>query len=412
MFKDNLLIFKNQNFLFYWISTWLTSLGDSIFIIALTWLLIEKTGSPLVVGTYLFIVGITKIIFIVMGGIITDRFDPKHLIIYSNIIRPLLIVILAGVSFTDHLNIWVVYCIGAIFGAVDSVAEPAAISCRTRIVKKEQYTQSMSLLMIAGNVSAVIGPMIGAGLVAIGNTQIAILINAITYILSVILLVKVSFGVFERENSGTSIANDVREGFQYFIRTPIILTMAIFAFFANAAVGATIVSIPFLATERGYGVEGFGLMNTGIGIGSAIGAFIFSLWTIRNPKPYMTLLTCFLQGIVIMMIGFTQEIWFCIILFALLGLHETAVNVIAPSVNHTIIPRKLFGRVISVMILVMSGSVPIAQAIAGWVMEWTSPNGVFIGGGLLEILAAVIVFCFPFVRNFEASKVSKEKAIL
>jgi MFS family permease len=399
--KGSLEIFKNRNFLLYWISAWFTSLGDSIFIIALTWLLVEKTGSPLVVGTYLFVVGITKLIFILIGGIITDRFDAKHLLIYSNIIRAVLIFLLVGISFTDHFYIWVVYGIGAIFGMVDSVAEPAAITCRTRIVKKEQYTQSMSLLMIASNVSVVVGPMIGAGLVALGNTQIAILINALTFILSVFLLGSVSFGKFEKETSNTSMLKEVKEGFQYFIQTPIILTMATFAFFANAAVGAALLSIPFLAKEMGFGVEGFGLMNTAIGTGSVIGAFVFSIWSIKHPKPYMTLLTCFLQGIVILMIGFTHNLWLCIILFALLGMHEMAVNVIAPSVNHSIIPRKLFGRVISVMILVMSGSIPISQAIAGWAMEWTSPGAIFVGGGLLEMVAAAAVFCLPFVRKYE-----------
>ncbi|MFP7300471.1 MFS transporter [Neobacillus niacini] len=407
MLKGNLEIFKNKNFLLYWFSAWFTSLGDSIFIIGLSWLLIEKTGSPLVVGTYLFIVGISKLIFILIGGIITDRFDAKYLMIYSNIIRAFLILMLVGISFTDHFYVWVVYGIGAIFGVVDSVAEPAAISCRTRIVKKEQYTQSMSLLMIASNVSAVIGPMIGAGLVAIGNTQIAILINALTFILSVLFLAKVSFGEFKKEDTKTSMLKDVQEGFHYFTHTPIILTMAIFAFFANAAVGAALLSIPFLAEEMNLGVKGFGLMNTAIGVGSAIGALIFSVWSIRKPKPYMTLLTCFFQGIVILMIGFTENLWLIIILFALLGMHEMAVNVIAPSVNHSIIPKKLFGRVISVMILVMSGSVPISQAIAGWAMEWSSPAAIFIGGGLIEMLAAAVIFCFPFVRTYEMTKSSK-----
>lgn len=339
---------------------------------------------------------------------ITDRFDPKKLMINSNITRALLIFLLVGISYFNVLDIWMVYIIGALFGMVDSVAEPAAITCRTQVVEKEQYTQSMGLLMIAGNVSAVVGPMIGAGLVAVGSTQVAILINGVTFILSAFLLSLVTFKAIEKEVSKSSMLQHAKEGFGYFIKTPIILTMAIFAFFANAAVGASLISIPFLATEKGLGVEGFGLMNTGIGVGSAIGAFLFSLWTIRNPKPYMTLLTCFLQGIVILAIGFTNQFWLIIILFALLGLHETAVNVIAPSVNHTIIPPKLFGRVISVMILVMSGSVPISQALAGWAMEWIEPEKIFIYGGLLEMTAAVLVFSFPFVRKYGKKQLMEE----
>lgn len=410
MMETSFRIFKNRNFLLYWISGWITSLGDSIFVIALTWLLIEKTGSPAIVGTYLFIVGISKLIFILIGGVIVDRFDSKKLLIYSNLIRALIVIGLFVLGFTDLLGVWVFYVIGAIFGMVDSIAEPAGISCRTRIVEKEYYTQSMSLLMIAGNVSAIAGPSIGAALVAVGNTQIAIFVNGITFLIAALMIAFVAFKPIEGSSpKGSSMLQDAKEGFSYFIQTPIILTMAVFAFFANAAVGSALLSIPFLSNEHGFGVEGFGLMNTGIGIGSAIGAILFSIFTIRNPKPYMTLLTCFLQGVFIVLVGFTNQLWLLIVLFGLLGLHETAVNVIAPSVNHTIIPKKIFGRVISVMILVMSGSVPISQAIAGWMMEWVKPDTVFIFGGLLEMAAAVIVFALPFVRHYgkHASNMSK-----
>ncbi|WP_309274229.1 hypothetical protein [Paenibacillus sp.] len=80
------------------------------------------------------------------------------------------------------------------------------------------------------------------------------------------------------------------------------------------------------------------------------------------------------------------------------------VNIIAPSVNQTIIPPKIFGRVISILILVMSGSIPISQAIAGYLMKWIEPNTIFIYAGVLEISAAVIVFLLPFVRNYNVNQ--------
>jgi MFS family permease len=399
--KMNLAIYKNKSFLFYWISTWISSLGDTIFVIALTWLLVEKTQSPAVVGTYLLILGASKLVFVLIGGAIVDRVNPKKLLIISNLLRALVIVLALVVLFLNKEAIWIFYIIGAVFGMVDSIAEPAGISFRTRIVDKEYYTQSMGMLMTAGNVSAVIGPMIGAGLVALGSTNFAIMINAVTFLVSALLLLAVKEVQEEVEATADEpMWKSVKEGFHYFLTTPIITTMAVFAFFANAAVGATFVSIPFLAEELNFGVEGFGLMNTAIGVGSVVGAVLFSIFTIKNPKPYMTLVTCFLQGGVILLVGFTGNLWVIVTLIALMGLHETAVNVIAPSVNHTIIPSRIFGRVISVMILVMSGSVPIAQAVAGWVMEWTSPQNVFIYGGLLEMGAAFLTFLLPFVRHY------------
>ncbi len=411
--KIDLQLYKNKSFLYFWISTWVTALGDSIFVISLTWMLIEKTGSPSIVGTYLFIIGVSKLLFILIGGVIVDKIHAKQLLIYSNILRAGTIILFLVIISNQNTEIWLFYVIGAVFGIIDAVAEPAGISCRTQIVEKQFYTQSMGLLMTAGNVSAVVGPMIAAGLIAIGSTELAILINAITFIIAATLLTRVKF-VYEGEDLEKT-ANDpmiksVIAGFQYFIKTPIILVMAVFAFFANAAVGATLISIPFLAKDLGFGVEGFGLMNTSIAIGSVLGGIVLSMISIKNPKPYMTLFTCFLQGLCIVCIGITGNLWLLLFLIASMGFFEAAVNVIAPSVNHMIIPKKLFGRVISVMILVMSGSVPLSQAASGWIMESTGPSEIFIYGGSIEILAAVITFSFPFVRRFGERKVSDDLA--
>ncbi|MDL2419380.1 MFS transporter (plasmid) [Bacillus shihchuchen] len=139
-------------------------------------------------------------------------------------------------------------------------------------------------------------------------------------------------------------------------------------------------------------------------VGSVIGGIIFSLFVISNARPTMTIITCFFQGIILLLVGHVNHIWLMVSLFALIGLLETAVNIIAPSVNHTIIPPKIFGRVISILILVMSGSIPISQAIAGYLMKWIEPNTIFIYAGVLEISAAVMVFSLPFVRNYNVNQ--------
>jgi len=188
----------------------------------------------------------------------------------------------------------------------------------------------------------------------------------------------------------------------------VIFTMAVFALFANAAVSTIHVSSPFFAKDLGFGVTGFGWMTAAIGIGGFIGALLFSVITIANPRPVMTLYTCFLQGVFFLLVSFVDRFWLLILLFVLIGFQESAVNVIAPSVNHSMIPKKMLGRVISVMILVMTGSRPISQALAGWAMKWIGPQSIFLYAGLLEMIAAVIVFLFPFVRRFQVNK--KESA--
>ncbi|SDX50628.1 Transmembrane secretion effector [Marininema mesophilum] len=114
----------------------------------------------------------------------------------------------------------------------------------------------------------------------------------------------------------------------------------------------------------------------------------------------MNLTASFIEGLALFFIALTPNHWVAASLLVIIGGTTTAINVIAPSVNQSIIPKKLFGRVVSVMMLVMTGLVPITQALAGYVIDNTSSNQVFFYGGALELLTAGFAFFIPAVRNY------------
>jgi MFS transporter, DHA3 family, macrolide efflux protein len=400
----SLHIFRNRNFALYWLAMWLSSIGDSVFIIALTWMLVEKTGSPIIVGTYLFIVGLTKVAFVLVGGLVVDRLNVRKLLIYSDWVRALVMVVFAAFALQGLPPIWVFYVTGFIFGLVDSVATPAGIFVATQIVPQEHYTQSMSIFLVTENVSTMIGPMIGAALLVWGSGVTAIAINGLSFVISAILLTFMRVDMPQRSHTSDikTVMNDLREGFGFFLRNRIITLMAMNAFFANAAMGMTMLATPFLVLELDMGVKGYGLIRSGLGVGGAIGAALLSLFIIPGPTPRMALTTSLCQGLLILVLAFTGEFWLVALIFLLIGLNEAAVNVIAPSVNHVLIPRAVFGRVISVMMIVMDGAEPLSQLTSGWLMESVSVRQIFLLGGALEIVVAGIIFFLPVVRYYSA----------
>jgi MFS transporter, DHA3 family, macrolide efflux protein len=144
--ETDLSLFKNKNFLFYWLPGWISSLGDGAFIIALTWMLVQTTGSSLIVGSYLFVLGVTKLGFIMLGGMVLTGFITGSFLIFSDVTRAILIIAFFGLGVHGAPPLWSFYVVGVLFGLVDSVNEPASISCRKLIVEETYYTQSMGFL--------------------------------------------------------------------------------------------------------------------------------------------------------------------------------------------------------------------------------------------------------------------------
>ncbi len=395
-------IFRNKSFLYFWLSSILTAMGDSIFMITLMWLLVQLSGSPVIVGTYILLVTMTKFSFILFGGAVVDRFSVRKLLIGSALGRgAILLLIFLVISYTQP-PIYYFYITGVLFGLIDAISEPAGITFRTRLVPEKHYTQSMSLIMMAGQASGVVGPLLGAMLYALYGAKMAFLINGVAFFVAAGLFLFIKVKEVNNEKEHSSFFMGIKEGFTFFINTPVLATMAVFAFFANAAVGAVMVSLPFLMKDLDFGIKGYGWAQTSLAIGSVVAAVVFSLFVIHKPKPYMTLLTCFLQGASIVLIGFfSKELAILLLLLSFVGFFEAAVNVIAPSVNHALIPPKLFGRVIGIMVIIMGISEPIAAGTAGLLIEKIGATDVFVWGGLMEMLVAIIVFSLPFIRNYK-----------
>lgn len=145
-------------------------------------MLVESTGSSAVVGTYLFLLGMSKLIFILFSGVIVDRFKAKNLLIASDWIRGGIMFLIVLIGLHGSPPLWVFYIMGLVFGMVDALSEPAAVTCRIQIVAKKYYSQSLSILTIATQISAVIGPAIGAWFVKFTGGVSAIALNGVAFI--------------------------------------------------------------------------------------------------------------------------------------------------------------------------------------------------------------------------------------
>jgi MFS family permease len=351
-------IFKNRNFLLYWIGSLFAGLGDAVFSIALTWMVVEVTGSGAMVGALFLTIGVPRVVLTPCAGVLVDRINPVKGMILCEWARVLTVGFLLLLSFFGTLPLWNLFVASLFLLTLIRLphdrpdAQPAPADAnddgKTTLSDVEESAASRS----PGN-------------------RVRRLYWA-----------------------------DMREGVAYILKTPIILTTSLVAFLVNACSSVAPIGVPFLAESLGGGAREFGWLNTSIGIGGTIGAILFSVFIIKRPTPRMTLIACFAEGIVFLTLGLAEHLWLALLLIALIGITDAAINVIAPSVNQTIIPPELMGRVISVVIVLMSVSVPLAQAAGGYLVETAGVQNVFLINGSLEMMIAGIAFFLPVIRKY------------
>src|SRR6187401_2569774 len=95
-----------RNFRLLWIGEGISLLGDQFYLIALPWLVLQLTGSALALGTVMALASIPRALFMLVGGVLVDRFSPRKVIFASNLIRMILVGLLAALVLTNNIQLW------------------------------------------------------------------------------------------------------------------------------------------------------------------------------------------------------------------------------------------------------------------------------------------------------------------
>ncbi len=177
--------------------------------------------------------------------------------------RPATIVVLAGLA-----------------GLATGFFRPAAYAGLPNLVSSEDLPAANSLLQTAENVSWAVGPMIGGILVSAAGTHIAYWINAVSFVLSAVLLAGIPARLLQ---AATAVSRghlrDLGDGLAFVLRTRALRTVLIawsVALVSFAAVNTTEV---FLAKDSfNAGDFGYGLIYGASGLGLAIGSFMGGRW--------------------------------------------------------------------------------------------------------------------------------------
>src|SRR5512137_2171065 len=148
----------NRNFCLLWLGESVSLLGDQFYLIALPWLVFQMSSSALAFGTILMVAGIPRAVLMLVGGVMTDRFSPRAVMLVSNLSRLVITVLLALVVAGQMIELWMLYLMAFCFGVVDAFFHPAYRAIIPLIVDEDSLQVSNSILHGTSQLVEIIGP--------------------------------------------------------------------------------------------------------------------------------------------------------------------------------------------------------------------------------------------------------------
>jgi MFS family permease len=244
-------IFRNKNFFLFWSGYSLSSIGDSLKRVALTWFVFEETKSAQALG----ILTIAYTAPILIGGFIAgpllDRFSARRVMIIDNLIRGITFAALPILQALNFLEVWHVYIFAAIYGSLMMISLAGGPTLIPSIVRKDKLETANALETLSFTLSNVVGlPLAGLLIVWIGTANVVIL-DALSYFSFAFLLLGVSENrtsqAISEENDSFSLFSAVR----LMIEDKILRSTTLMFMAFNVGLGALTVFLPLVSDRSG-----------------------------------------------------------------------------------------------------------------------------------------------------------------
>ncbi len=390
-------------------------LGDQFALIATPWLVLQLTGSPLILGIVLALEGFPRAVFMLVGGAITDRLSPRLVMLTADIIRFVLTALMALVVFMGVVQIWMLYVFGLAFGLVAGFAIPAQNSIVPALVEPADLQAGNSLMMGVTQLMGFLGPTIAGILIggyakSLTGVGLAFAIDALSFAVSAACLWLIHTGrkaAFSQAlDAQESLWQAILAGVKYIWSDSALRLMFLVVMALNfLVVGPLLVGIPVLASQRlSEGAVAFGLLMSAYA-GGNLGGYLIA-GSLRRPTGSMlrVILIVFEAafGLVVLALGFISSTWLDFALLLLLGLGNGYVAIILFTWMQTHTPKEMLGRMMSLLIFSSTGLVPISQAVSGAVSKW-SVTFLFAFAGSMVVLMTIWLAFQPALRAFSAT---------
>ena len=393
--------------------TTVSMFGDGIYIVAIAWQVYDLSNAP----TALSLVGVAwtlpMVLFLLVGGVLGDRFDRRRLMIGADALRALAIGVIAVLAFAGALELWHLVALVAVYGAGEALFAPNFQAVVPDVVPQRLLVQANSLQQLAEPVAyRFVGPAAGGLLIAAIGTDAAFAVDAATFLVSLVCIALMRPLPPARAEVRTSVREDLREGAD-FVRSQAWLwaTLLSAALTLLLFLGPFEVLVPFLVkNELGGGADALGLVLGASGVGAIFSGLLLGQRGIGRRYVLWAYVGWSISVLCLAGYALTTEIWQAVAIGFVSGMGFTVGNIIWVTLMHRYVPTGLLGRVSALDWLVSIGLTPISFALAGPLAETFGVEATLIGAGILAGIASIAFLAVPGIRDPERWEVPAAEA--
>ena len=392
-------LWQNRAFRRLWVAHVTSGAGTAITAVALPLIaVLMLDATPSQMGLLAAASSLPNLIFGFVAGVWVDRVRRRPLLVWADIGRALLLGSIPAAAWLGELTFLHLWIVAFAAGALTVFFQIAAISVLPSLVEKRGLVEANSKLSISDALLSIAGPAVAGGLVQLLSAAKAILVDAVSYLLSALALAGVADEPPQARTEPQSIRKEIAEGIHELLRTPILKTLTITSSLGMLAGSVTAaVQMLFLVDQLNFTPAVIGVVLACGGGGSLLGALL-SGRAARVLHVGATLILgklLWIAGSILLVSAEVngREVVVVAAALALNGLGSTLYFVNQISLRQAVTAVRLLGRVTAARRFVLFGAATVGAFIGGGLGEVIGLRAtLFVGALALTVELALIVF--------------------
>ena len=386
--------FGHRNYRLFFIGQAVSLVGTWMQQVAQGWLVLTLGGGALGLGIVASAQFLPVMVFGLFAGVLADVLPKRQTLIAVQIVMMVLAIVLAILTATGVVEIWMIVVLAVLLGCANAVDMPVRQAFAIEMVGPRDVGNAVSINSAMFNGARVIGPaMAGLTIGAFGMAP-AFAINAASFLAVIVGLRAMSDHelhrprLVPRPRSVRAVFDNLREGLAFVRHTPIVvLAVTTVGLVATFGMNFQVLIPPLAQDVLGSDASGYGFLMTASGIG-ALGAAV-GLVLMGRPRPRRIVLGAIVLAIATLGLALSTSYQMSLLLMFPIGAGGITMAATANATIQLAVPDGLRGRVMSVYTTVFSASMPIGGLLMGGLASWLGILESLAIGGVLSLATGI-----------------------
>ncbi len=391
-----------KRLLIFWLAQFISAIGDNLFFASLIFLvlLIEKEKSSLKAGITSFAETLPYLIFGIFAGFLVDRWRKKRVMIYSDLLRALILFSIPFLYKYGSLNFITLSISAFLLSTFSSFFFPARDSVIPKIAEGKTLLRVNAFVQSSTQIAQVIGTFLAGFILMIlkGETIIKILnlfiIDGITFLFSFFLILIIFIPEDKKED--VPLLSDFKEGLKYIWNDKLLKGLLILTALDNffimgpAVVGANLL----IKNHFNLSAQHLAYFYSFLSFGWLLGTIFVAKYGVRYKKGLLLIFGIFMDGITYVPFLFINNYYLSLLMILIHGFFISFITVPRTTLIQEYVPERYVARVFALIQLTVVGFMALSSFTTGVLGEFIKPPFLFFLGGSGGALLGVIAFLF------------------